>query len=289
MQMLDIDYDLIFGISDHAGNAEENSPNNHILELSKLTDDSTSSPQEIGERMKNDPMEGEHLDSKTLMEGEHAFEGENERDNDDVEGERLIANVEEELLQNNENYHDVSDVCSIACSDNDELYEDAPLDFDPAYPPMDKWTKDHPKKQIIDFHEDTKRIMLKVLGRESTSIKSPKKLPVIEVVPIQPEIVVVDTPSTQKEIIPSKTGVFRRIKMKSKHKSRLPLGVILRDIFAPASPSSKKKRAPNGQTHIDKKKGRVIISSESTADENETILETPEADHQKDSSHIVTT
>ncbi|CAI9280814.1 unnamed protein product [Lactuca saligna] len=38
-----------------------------------------------------------------------------------------------------------------------------------------------------------------------------------------------------------------------------------------------------------KKKGRVIISSESSADENETIPETPEADLQKDSSHITST
>ncbi|CAI9300237.1 unnamed protein product [Lactuca saligna] len=132
--------------------------------------------------------------------------------------------------------------------------------------------------------------------KESTSTKSPKKVSISEAEPIQLEIVVVDTPSTQKEIIPSKTGGFRRIKMKSKHKSRSPLtnvvrkpqvslhGVIFREIPAPASPSSKKRRATDMAKHIlkKKKKGRLIISSESTTDENETILDTPEADLQKD-------
>ncbi|CAI9264772.1 unnamed protein product [Lactuca saligna] len=64
--------------------------------------------------------------------------------------------------------------------------------------------------------------------KESTSTNSPKKLPISEAEPIQPEIVVADTPSTQKEIIPAKTGVFRRIKMKSKHKSRSPLTNVVR-------------------------------------------------------------
>ncbi|CAI9295474.1 unnamed protein product [Lactuca saligna] len=242
MQMLDIDYDLIFGLSDHAGNAEEKAPDNHISELSKLTDGSTSPPQEIGESMQNDLMEGEHLDSNTLTEGEHSFEGENERQNADVEGERLNANDEEELLQNNENYHDVNDVCSIAGSDNDELEKE-------------KKTK-RSKKVVV---ESSKKCV-----KESTSTKSLKKVPISEAEPIQPEVVVADTPSTQKEIIPSKTSVFRKIKMKSKHKSRSPLtnvvrkpqvshqGVIFHEIPAPASPSSKKIRAyRHGQTHIE--------------------------------------
>ncbi|CAI9293616.1 unnamed protein product [Lactuca saligna] len=85
--------------------------------------------------------------------------------------------------------------------------------------------------------------------------------------------------------------------MKSKHKSCSPLtnfvrkpqvshqGVIFRDILAPASPSSKKRRATDMAKHLLKKKkknGRVITSSESTADETETIPETPETDLQKD-------
>ncbi|CAI9266778.1 unnamed protein product [Lactuca saligna] len=139
--------------------------------------------------------------------------------------------------------------------------------------------------------------------KESKSTKSPKKVPITEAEPIQPEVVVADTLLTQNEIIPSKTGVFRRIKMKSKHKSRSPLmnvvrkpqvshqGVIFCDMPAPASPSSKKGRANDTAKHISKKKkkSRLIISSESTTDENETIQETPEAGPQKDSSHIAST
>ncbi|CAI9261471.1 unnamed protein product [Lactuca saligna] len=96
--------------------------------------------------------------------------------------------------------------------------------------------------------------------------------------------------------MPSKTGFFRRIKMNSKHKSRSPLtnvvhkpqvshqGVIFHEIPSPASPSSKKRRETYMAKHISKKKkkGRVIILSESTTDETETILGTLEADLQKD-------
>ncbi|CAI9290462.1 unnamed protein product [Lactuca saligna] len=139
--------------------------------------------------------------------------------------------------------------------------------------------------------------------KESKFTKSPKKLPITEAEPIKPEVVIADTPSTQKEIIPLKTGVFRRIKMKSKHKSRSPVtnvvrkplvshqGVIFREIPVPDSPCSKKRRATDMAKHISKKKkkSRVIISSNSTADENETIPETPEADLQNDSSHLEST
>ncbi|CAI9292742.1 unnamed protein product [Lactuca saligna] len=132
--------------------------------------------------------------------------------------------------------------------------------------------------------------------KESTSAKCPKKVPISELEPIQPNVVIADTPSTQKGIIPSKTGVFRRIKMKSKHNSRSHLtnvvrkphvshqGVIFREIPAPASPSSKKRRETDMAKHISKKKtkGRVFISSKSIADETETIPETPGADLQKD-------
>ncbi|CAI9284888.1 unnamed protein product [Lactuca saligna] len=84
--------------------------------------------------------------------------------------------------------------------------------------------------------------------------------------------------------------------MKSKHKIRSPLtnvvrkpqvlhhGVIFREIPAPTSPYSKKRRETDMAKHISKKKkkGRVVISSKSTADETETIPETPKADLQKD-------
>ncbi|CAI9278434.1 unnamed protein product [Lactuca saligna] len=55
--------------------------------------------------------------------------------------------------------------------------------------------------------------------KESKSTKSLKKLKITLAELTKTKVSVADTPSTQKEIIPSKTGVFRRIKMKSKHKS----------------------------------------------------------------------
>ncbi|CAI9284855.1 unnamed protein product [Lactuca saligna] len=137
--------------------------------------------------------------------------------------------------------------------------------------------------------------------KPSRSSKSPKKVPITEVEPIQPEPIVADTQLTQKEVIPSKTGVFRRIKMKSKDKIRSPItnvihkpqvshqGVIFREIPAPASPSSKKRMATDIAKHISKKKkGRVIISSESTTDDSKTISETPEVVLIKDSSDVDT-
>lgn len=33
--------------------------------------------------------------------------------------------------------------------ETDEDFEDAPLDFDPTYPPMDKWTRSHPQEHIL--------------------------------------------------------------------------------------------------------------------------------------------
>ena len=83
----------------------------------------------MGESMHNDQVEGEHLDSNTLIEGEHSFEGENERVNVDVEGEQV---------EQNEDFHDINDACSIAGSEHHELYEDAPLEFDSAYPLIEK-------------------------------------------------------------------------------------------------------------------------------------------------------
>ncbi|CAI9282452.1 unnamed protein product [Lactuca saligna] len=136
-----------------------------------------------------------------------------------------------------------------------------------------------------------------------SSSKSPKQVPIIEAEPIQPEPIVADTQLTEKEVIPSKTGVFIRIKMKlkSKHKGRSSLtnivhkpqvshqGIIFLEVPAPASPSSKKRIVADMAKQISKNnKRRVILTSESTADEGETILETPEADLIKDSSQLDT-
>ncbi|CAI9281790.1 unnamed protein product [Lactuca saligna] len=145
--------------------------------------------------------------------------------------------------------------------------------------------RDKAKSFIIQSEEETKTKRSKNVAakssekfvKESKSKKSPKNLPITEAEPIKPEVVVADTPSTQKEIIHSNTGVSHQ-------------GVIFLEIPAPASPSSKNRRATGMAKHISKKKknkkSRVIISSEPTADENETIPKTPEADLLKDSSHL---
>ena len=104
----------------------------------------------------------------------------------------------------------------------------------------------------------------------------------------------------EQEIIPSKTGVFRRIKMKLQHKSRSPItnvvrkahvthqGVLIRGLPVPISPSSKKRRAEGMAKPLSKKKKKktrkMVISIESTDDEDERILETPEANLHKDTS-----
>ncbi|CAI9268500.1 unnamed protein product [Lactuca saligna] len=138
------------------------------------------------------------------------------------------------------------------------------------------------------------------VGSSDTKVKSSKKtkqVPVIEPEPIQPEPIIPDTQVTKKEVILLKTGVFRRIKMKSKSKRRSSVtnfvrktkvshqGVIFWEILAPASPSSKKRIAADMAKHISKKKQRnLVISSDSTADEIEVIPETPETVLIKESS-----
>ncbi|CAI9271632.1 unnamed protein product [Lactuca saligna] len=89
--------------------------------------------------------------------------------------------------------------------------------------------------------------------------------------------------------------------MKSKHKRRSSStkvvrkpqvshqGVIFRDIPAPASPSSKNCLVADMEKQLSKKKKRrVILTSESTTDEGETIPETPKAVLIKASSHMDT-
>ncbi|CAI9283832.1 unnamed protein product [Lactuca saligna] len=111
--------------------------------------------------------------------------------------------------------------------------------------------------------------------KESKSMKIPKTLPIIEAEPTKPKVSIAVTPSTQKEIIPSNTSVTHQ-------------GLLFCEIPAPASPSSTKQRATDMAKHISKKKKKkkrkMIICSESTADEDETIPETPKADLHKESS-----
>ena len=45
-------------------------------------------------------------------------------------------------------------IISIAGSENDETFEYAPLEFDPAYLPLEKWTRNHPKEQVLGNPQD---------------------------------------------------------------------------------------------------------------------------------------
>ncbi|XP_052622678.1 uncharacterized protein LOC128127967 [Lactuca sativa] len=134
---------------DHAVDAEVHAPDNHIPEFAKLTDESTSTSQQ-SESMQNSPVEGEQLDSNTLNNEEHSFEGEKDQMNAKVEGEHVV-----------EGEHNFDDACSNAGSENEEIYEDAPLEFDPSYPPTEKWTRDHLKDQnfIADYDDDSEGTM----------------------------------------------------------------------------------------------------------------------------------
>lgn len=78
----------------------------------------------------------------------------------------------------------------------------------------------------------------------------------------QPEPIIPDTHVTEKDVIPSKTGVFRRIKMKSKSRRkssntnvvRKPQvshqGVIFREVPTPVSPSTKKRMVADMAKHL---------------------------------------
>ncbi|CAI9277053.1 unnamed protein product [Lactuca saligna] len=93
-------------------------------------------------------------------------------------------------------------------------------------------------------------------------------------------------------IIPSKTGMFRRIKMKSTHKRKsssqklvrkpqiTQQGVLIHDVPDPVSPGSKKPVAEDMEKHFSqpkkkkiKKIRKLVLSTEST-DEDERIPET---------------
>ena len=62
--------------------------------------------------------------------------GSNRDDDDDVQG--------------NE-FHEFHDTISIAdeLSEAEETFEDAHLEFDPTFAPIEKWTRDHPKEKIL--------------------------------------------------------------------------------------------------------------------------------------------
>lgn len=86
----------------------------------------------------NDDVEGEHQNSNTLVEGE-------------LNG--LIANDLND--QTDEFYNVVGNVSNASAGSKvDEIFKYASLDFDPAYPPMDKWTCCHPMEHILGDPHD---------------------------------------------------------------------------------------------------------------------------------------
>lgn len=67
-----------------------------------------------------------------------------------VEGE-LNGSIPNDLTNQTNKFYDVSDHISNVGegSETNEIFEDGPLDFDPVYPQMDKWTRSHPKEQVL--------------------------------------------------------------------------------------------------------------------------------------------
>lgn len=128
-----------------------------------------------------------------------------------------------------------------------------------------------------------------------TSSKSQKKV-VEENVVVTVEATQVNEPiveeTQEKVVIPSKTGMFRRIKMKSTHKRKSPAkklirkhqishqGVLIREVPIPVSLGSKKRAAEDMAKHLaqgkKRRKTRKIVLSTESAEEDERIPETPE-------------
>ncbi|XP_052625954.1 uncharacterized protein LOC128132971 [Lactuca sativa] len=155
---------------DQAIDAEKNAKDNQQSENSKLDNDSISCSNQNTNVISGGPMEGEHLDSNSFVEREHSYEADVMSTNVDVEGEPIIEAeqihedepifeeepilegepiLEKDPILEEEHFDDAEDACSINGSENDAMFEDAPLDFDPDYPPLEKWTRNHPKEQIL--------------------------------------------------------------------------------------------------------------------------------------------
>ena len=81
----------------------------------------------------NENVEGNHLNLITLVEGE------------------LHGSIPNVNTNRTDNFHGVSDnVSSVGEGyETDEIFEDVPLDFDLADPPMDKWTQSHPNEHVL--------------------------------------------------------------------------------------------------------------------------------------------
>ncbi|XP_052622499.1 uncharacterized protein LOC128127833 [Lactuca sativa] len=132
-------------ISKHqAIDVERNVKDNQQSENSKLDNDSISCSNQNTNAIYGGPMEGEHLDSNSFVEGEHSYEADVMSTNVNVEGEPIIEAepiiegesiiegepiLEKDPILEEEHFDDAEDACSINGSENDAMFEDAPLDF----------------------------------------------------------------------------------------------------------------------------------------------------------------
>lgn len=66
-----------------------------------------------------------------------------------VEWEPSGMNHDDDDAEGNE-FNDLNDIISTSneLSYEQETFEDEHLEFDPKFPPMEKWMRDHPKEQI---------------------------------------------------------------------------------------------------------------------------------------------
>ncbi|CAH1446567.1 unnamed protein product [Lactuca virosa] len=133
--------------------------------------------------------------------------------------------------------------------------------------------------------------------QEPRVTKSPKKQPkeVEKVSTTVPALVETEAVETVKETISSKSGVFKRIKQKVRDSCKSPerssifspsftrkahitrKGVMIREVPAHVSPSSKKRIAEDMAKQISKKtKKRKLVLQHPSSEDEEEVPETPE-------------
>ncbi|CAI9270140.1 unnamed protein product [Lactuca saligna] len=120
----------------------------------------------------------------------------------------------------------------------------------------------------------SEEVVIQENPKKQSKIKSPKKIAVETETPKEKVVA-----ESSKEFIPSKSGVFKRLRNFTYQKRtsstnqsptvRKPQlnkkGVKVREISAPVSPSSKKRRAEDVAKHINKKmkKRNLVVQDES--------------------------
>ncbi|CAI9296051.1 unnamed protein product [Lactuca saligna] len=216
--MDDVNYDSIFGISDQAVDAERNATDNQTSENSKHHNDPISNLNLNPNEKADDPVEGEHLDSNSFVEGEHYSARYNMSTNVNIEEEPFLEeepinepekNIETEsiiegepILKNDENHEeenfdDANDSISIIGSETDQEEK-----------------KKSKKSKKIEGESLEKGVKAEQKNQELivTSRTVEEVSPVLT--SVADTLVIEASPS--KEMIPSKMGVFRRIKIKRK-------------------------------------------------------------------------